>query len=260
MKNKSATRFVTTNIALVSTLLLFVEAARAVPSMYSLTGDWSNTLNPHGAWSYNYNNSPISMFQTFWWGQAGWCGNASDWGRWLGDGAILQGSSPAGMTDPWGNVVPPAHDWQPGDVILHALSVAYGGDSTFLNVTWTSPADGTIDISGRAWDAQIYSDRDMRWSLSVGGETFAERSSVRGLYRTDSSAQFASNLLGDHTLAGIPVARGDVVEFLLATQTYYGQFIGLEESIAFTPVPEPGPVALLAMGLLTCGWFRNRRS
>jgi hypothetical protein len=260
MKNKSTKRFITTNIAVASALLLLAGVARAVPSMYSLTGDWSNTLNPHGAWSYNYNNSPISVFQTFWWGQAGWCGNWSDWGRWLGDGAILQGSSPAGMTDPWGNVVPPAHDWQPGDVILHALSIAYGGDSTFLNVTWTSPADGTIDISGRAWDAQIYSDRDMRWSLGVGGETFAERSSVRGLYRSDSSAQFASNLVGNHTLAGIPVARGEIVEFRLATQTYYGQFVGLEEGIAFTPVPEPGPGVLLAAGILTYGWFRNRRS
>jgi hypothetical protein len=252
MKAKSTKRFATMNAAVVATLLLFAQTARAVPSVYSLNGDWSDTLNPHGAWACNYNSAPISVFQTFWWGQAGWGYN------WLGDGGILRGSSSAGMTDPFGAIVPPAHDWQPGDVVLHGLSIPYGGATTFLNVTWTSPADGTIDLIGRAWDAQIYADRDMRWSLTVGGETLAERSSVRGLYRTDSGAQFASNLLGGHTLTGIPVTQGEVVEFLLAAQTYYGHFLGLEETIAFTAVPEPGPAVLLAMGLLTYGWFRCR--
>ena len=253
MKHKAAKGIPATHIAVGATLLLLVQTASAAPATYSLNADWSNTLNPHGPWSYNYNGSPISTFMTFWWGQTGWGDN------WLGDGAIFLGPSPAGRTDPWGGVVPPAHDWQPSDVILSAVSIPYGGGSKFLNVTWTSPANGTIDITGRAWDAQVFADRDMRWSLTVGGQILAERSSVRGLYRTDSGAQFASNLLGNQTLTGIPVAEGEVVEFLLATQTYYGHFLGLEETIAFTRVPEPGPGVLLAMGLLAYGWSRNRR-
>ena len=88
--------------------------------MYSLAGDWSDTQNPSGPWSYNYNNSPIAIYQTFFWGQSGWSDNPSDYGRWLGDGAILKGFSPGGALTPWGDVVPPPHDWLPGDVMLHA--------------------------------------------------------------------------------------------------------------------------------------------
>jgi len=234
-------------------LLLIASPTFATPLIFNLNSDWSDTQNPAGAWSYNYNDTPISVYQTFWWGQAGWGNN------WLGDGAILRGSSPAGMLDPFGNIVPPAHDWQPGDVMLHALSIPYGGDSTFLNVRWTSPADGTIDITGRAWDGQIFSDRDVRWSLSVGGEVFAERSSVIGLYRTDLGAQFDSNLDGPHTLSGIHVTQGEVVEFQVATQTYYGHFVGLDETISLTAVPEPGSATLMGFAmLLICSASRFR--
>jgi hypothetical protein len=222
----------------------------AVQFVYTLGGDWSDTQNPHGAWSYNYNNSPIAVHQTFWWGQAGW-GTSS-----IGDGSILRGNPADGMTDPWGNTVPPAHDWQPGDVMMHALSIPYGGASTFLNVQWTSPMDGTIDILGRAWDGQIFSDRDVAWALIVGGEIVAQRSSTIGLYRTDAGAQFASNVTGGNSLQDIPVAQGDVVEFRVISQTYYGHFVGIEETITLTPVPEPGSASL---GAAILGVFMLRR-
>ncbi len=221
-------------------VLFFLAAAEAGPAAYNLTSDWSDAQNPNGAWSYNQNQAPITEFQTFWWGQAGWGYN------WLGDGGILRGTSPAGMTDPFGSVVPPAHDWQPGDVMLHALSVPYGGTSTFLNVTWTSPATGRIDIDGRAWDGQIYPDRDVGWSFTVGGEIFAQRSSVRGLYRTNEEAQLTSNLVGAHTLTGVPVTQGEVVEFRVAAQTFYGQFVGLELNIVPGQPFLPRPVLSLA--------------
>ncbi len=48
-------------------------------------------------------------------------------------------------------------------------------------------------------------------------------------------------------MTGIPVAQGEVVDFLVAAQTYYGLFVGLDENIAFTPIPEPnvGPQVIL---------------
>lgn len=194
---------------------------------YSLNADWSNTNNPNGVWSYNQNATPINTFQTFWWGQAGWGY------LWLGDGCVIKGSYPAGMNDPWGNPLEPAHDWRPGDVVIHGLSIPYGGDTTFVNITWTSPADGTIDISGRAWDAEIFADRDMSWTLIVGGETVAQRSSVRGIYRKDKSATFSANRVAKHPLTSIQVTQGEVVEFRVAATTYYGHFLGLQEQIRF---------------------------
>ena len=252
MNYSSRTRCHLTFVALASTLFLLSPAgtARADQFQYSLVNDFSNTQNPNGVWSYNYNAAPISVYQTFWWGEAGW-GNL-----WIGDGCIIRGSQPTG-TDPWGNPAGPSHDWQPGDVMMHALSMPYGGDTTFLNVTWTSPADGMIDISGRAWDGEILPDRDVAWSLMLNGQTIAQRSSVLGLYRSDAGAQFASNLVGNNSLTGIPVTQGEVLAFQVATDTYYGQFVGVQENITLTTVPEAGTFSLLVTGI--AGLMLGRR-
>jgi hypothetical protein len=208
-------------------LLLSTGTARASKTIYDLNGDWSNDQNPNGAWSYNWNDAPISQFQTFWWGQAGWGYN------WLGDGCVIKGSYFAGIIDPFGNLIEPAFDWQPGDVMMHALSLPYGGDSIFVNVRWTSPGDGWIEISGTAWDGEIFSDRDVAWMLIVGGNTIAQRQSVIGVHRDDAGARFDSNLLAGNSLKHIRVAAGDVVEFRVLTDTYYGHFVGINETITF---------------------------
>jgi hypothetical protein len=202
---------------------------------YDLNKDWSDVQNPNGAWSYNYNESPISIFQQMWWGQGAW-GNF-----WIGDGCIIKGSYFEGVTDPWGNVIGPAHDWQPGDVMMHALSVPYGGESTFLNVTWTSPAEGNIDITGRAWDGEIFADRDVAWMLIVGGKVIVQRSSVIGIYRTDDAAQFAANRAGHRSLKNIHVKQGEKVEFRVIAQTYYGHFVGVEAKIVLQSQRLPKP-------------------
>jgi hypothetical protein len=213
-------------IAAVATSLLLQSTSPAAAGHYSydLKDDFSTNQNPNGVWSYDYNDSPISTFQTFWWGESGW-GFSS-----LGDGAILKGNAPSG-TDPWGNPITPPHDWKPGDVMMHALSEPYGGLTTFLNVKWTSPAAGTIDITGRAWDGEIFPDRNVGWSLIVDGTIVAQRSSVRGLNRKDKGARFSANLVGNNELKNIPVAQGSVVEFRVATESYYGHFVGVEEKI-----------------------------
>jgi hypothetical protein len=167
------------------------------------------------------------VFQQFWWGQSGWGY------LWIGDGCIIKGSYFEGLTDPWGNPIGPAFDWQPGDVMMHALSLPYGGDSTFLNVKWTSPENSMIDIAGRAWDGEIFADRDVAWVLVVGGKTIAQRASVIGLHRADAGAQFDANLTGDNSLKHIRVNKGEVVEFRVMTDTYYGHFVGVEETITF---------------------------
>jgi hypothetical protein len=208
-------------------LLNLASTACAEESIYDLNRDWSNTQNPNGAWSYNQSITPIATFQQFWWGQSGW-GYLS-----IGDGCIIKGSYFAGLTDPWGNVIGPAFDWQPGDVMLHALSRPYNGETNFVNVKWTSPGDGFIDISGRAWDGEIFPDRDVAWSLIVAGQTVAQRKSTIGVRRDDPAAQFRSNLLEDQSLRNIRVRKGDVVEFRVVTATYYGHFVGVNETITF---------------------------
>lgn len=203
-----------------------VTAKPARTITYDLNADFSTISNPNGAWSFNDNNTPISTFRTFWWGEAGW----SDI-PYLGDGCIIKGN-PIPSPDPWGNVFA-ANDWQPGDVMMHALSIPYGGDSTFLNVKWTSPEEGRIDITGQAWDGEIFPDRDVAWQLRVDGKVIAQRSSVFGLTRDDLAADFQSNIVGRSRLSNLPVRTGTVVEFRVITDTYYGHFLGINETIQF---------------------------
>jgi len=212
-------------LVIVAGFMLCAHATLAGKATYILVNDWSSSSNPNGVWSYNHNATPISVFQPMWWGQAAW-GYSS-----LGEGCIIKGSYFEGITDPWGTVVGPAHDWQPGDVMMHAISKPYGGDTTFLNVRWTCPADGIIDISGRAWDGEIFQDRDMSWALLVRGQFVAQRSSLRGIYRNDAAAQFSSNVLYRNALKKLKVKQGDVVEFRVAAETYYGHFAGVDLTI-----------------------------
>jgi hypothetical protein len=123
---------------------------------------------------------------------------------------------------------------------MHATSVSYGGPSAYLDINWTAPGDGIISITGSAWDDGFYADRDANWWLSVGGTTIASHGSVYGLVRTDSAAQFSNNLLPGDSLTGITVTAGEVVEFAVATDTYVGHFVGVQEDITLnTSVPDP---------------------
>lgn len=215
-------------VIVVQALSSVANASQVSKCVYDLNANWSDDKNPNGVWSYNLGDSQISTHQTFWWGQAGWGY------MWIGDGCIIKGNYFQGATDPWGNVAGPAHDWKPGDVMMHALSIPYGGESTFLNVKWTSPADGLIDISGRVWDGTIAPDRDVAWQLIVGGKVIAQRSSVIGIFREEKRAQFSSNVVKKNSLKNIWVKAGDVVELRTITKTYYGHFVGVQETITLT--------------------------
>jgi hypothetical protein len=75
----------------------------------------------------------------------------------------------------------------------------------------------------------------MSWSLIVGGQTVAQRSSIRGIFRKDKEARFSKNQTGKHSLSSIPVSQGEVVEFRVVASTYYGHFVGVQEQILFRP-------------------------
>jgi hypothetical protein len=162
---------------LVAAVLFIGGTARA--GNYSLAGDWSDTANPNGTWSLNSGSMVMTEYNSYPGGNNTWNFN--------------------GSTNPSWNKVTTAEDghaWldrQAGDVIAQAAW--YSSDRT--NVTWTSPASGTITITGRSWDAlgDLYEGaRDGDWALELNGVAIAERSSIYGLTRNAEGATFAENL------------------------------------------------------------------
>lgn len=213
-------------------------AAVAFAGVYHLGSDFSTTQNPNGVWSYNQGGTPISMQMD---GSGIGLSYLVGWGYDSGmDSSITQVTA---APDPFW------HDLQAGDVVVHTAS--YGGGD--MSITWTSPGVGKIDVAGSAWDAYFDPGRDSSWRLFVGGTLVAERDTIYGTYRTDTTASFANNLLGGQQLTGISVVAGDVLEFLpVKTPTSpYGHFMGVDLNVDFTPIPEPASFAAVAgIGLL----------
>lgn len=203
--------------------------------IYDLTAEFSQIANPNGPWTYEMDGAPITATLP-----GGWGYYASY------DASITQAGSSFGL------------DAKPGDILMHAPSAGHG---TTLEIVWTSPGTGTIDISGAAWGADFFQDRDATWWLSVDGVTIASRGSVYGLLRTDLAADFASNLLSGGSLTDLNVETGDVVKFSVAATTYYGHFVGIEEKIAFSPsipsVPDAGstfPLFVASVSMLAASF------
>jgi hypothetical protein len=222
---KMKTKTITSAFAIV---FATVSSALGGSTTYNLTSQFSTTSNPNGVWSYDENNVVLTQTQqnsAF----SGW-GNISDF-----DSSIDVVTSPIG-----------GFDSQVGDIVMHAPSTPYGGPSAYMDINWTSPANGVISITGSAWDDQFDVGRDANWWLSVGGTTIASRGSVYGLQRSDPGAQFSNNVLPTDSLTDIDVTAGEVVEIAVAADTYYGHFVGVQEDITLT-TPDAGSSSSLVM-------------
>jgi hypothetical protein len=203
-------------VAVVAALLAPASLAHA-GTLYNVGVDWSLEANPSGPWSYNQGTTALPFVQV-------------DWGGVTGETFWTTTSS--GVVPPaWAKAVTTrgADHWEPGDVIGHSTTPP----GTTANITWTSPAAGTITISGRAWDAEHIPGRDDAWRLRVAGDLVAERASIVGVARSDTGALFSGNLVAGKTLAGLPVAKGDTVVFEIQATTATGHFVGVDLTIDY---------------------------
>lgn len=173
-------------------LVVMIQTAAAHGINYNLKNDWSDMQNPNGPWTLNIGSTAMTnhMYRYY-----------SESNVWDVDGSSNPSWAKTYVTGGW-------NDRQSGDIIAQA----WWFGSTKTNVTWTSPGDGLIDISGKNWDA-YGGNRDGGWSLDINGVTFAQRVGILNLKRDQYGASFADNLLAGKSLSGIPVQAGDVVMF-----------------------------------------------
>jgi len=200
-------------------VIALLAVCEMVPAadFYDLKDDFNVSSNPNGAWSYVWNTSPITRSDS----------HGDDWIEWgyvaSHDGSIMQWFSDRD-----------AHDWKSNDIVIHTLSPAYGGGSTYAGVVWTSSDGGYISIVGRAWDAGFGSGRNANWTLTAAGDLMASRNGVFGLYRNDDDAQFSNNVLAGKSLADIPISAGEKVYFLTQTTSTWGHWMGVDMTVIFS--------------------------
>ena len=166
----------------IGTLLEGTQAQVAVPPapaqlpkrIAELQADWSNQENPHtaafGTWSYNQGLQPMPFVRK--------------WAA-LPAGGIINGWGPAanqpGDMLPFIFQVPPnpdapdlGTDLQPGDILLHSTDSGNGPRNGPANITWTSPINGIVTVSGALWPTKRFG-RLNGWTLTrvTAGDTKA---------------------------------------------------------------------------------------
>jgi hypothetical protein len=244
-----------TYLIVFSLVLASASQMRAGTIRYDLAANWSNTSNPNGPWSYNGGNNPLP-FQANWdpTNDAGFDGIQPAW--------AVAPQPPAGSST-HGDQIPlwlqsvgnstPGFDMPAGKVIVHSWDPLNGApDSDPANVTWTSPIDGTVVISGDTWLARKTLGRSNDFALSLNGTALTDGT-------VTSSDDFTSSTpesFGDFTET---VHVGDVVKFQVtqAVDSPAGEFEGVDLTIVattLTVVPEPSSFVLVNVGALLLGW------
>jgi hypothetical protein len=179
---------------------------------WDLAGDWSDTANPNGAWSYRDDTGVAMPHQsaTVGLGPAGW--------------ATTTSAPPS--------LFKPAVPWYDFDIPVGRV----GGHGPW-RVRWVSPIDGEIVISGDIW--QLFEPtRIMSWSLAQNGAVFTTGTVTYGQASSGAPLSFASGSGGVAALTQT-VATGDVIEFRVWAATTTNTFVGTDLTItgsSSTPV------------------------
>jgi 6-phosphogluconolactonase (cycloisomerase 2 family) len=229
--------------------------ATAAPGLsFSLSGDWTNTTNPNGPWSYNQGNTPLPL--------------VADWTA--ADSAFVGCNQPAwAPSNVGGNFLPAlmnanactANDLgidpvnglanvAPGDIVTHTVDPFNGNPGNGVaNFLFTLPAgdDGQYEIRGFVWDAGLFfgTSRPQDWKLLINGVQMA--ASVLSGVVSHSEAQ-AFDFLADLT-------AGDTVELQLFEDPTAGAgfFVGTNMSINRVALPAAKGFAYVANCTSTCG-------
>lgn len=231
-------------------LLPFGMMAQAATS-YDLAGDFSNALNPNGAWSFTLGGVPLAhvfpvnngnpfmpVTQNGYWSTGNnLYANSPDVIR------ATQSGTAAGET---------ANDFLAGDVIIHSPNP--GSSSSPLLLSWTAPTDGQLQYSAAVWYAHSLVSRSNSVQLVLNGTVLDQRV-------IDNSSN--RSLPGLSATGALGVKAGDVLSlsFVASAGQTYGSVDGVAETLNFTSsVPEPTSWALaLAGGALMLGVRQRSR-
>ncbi len=215
-------------------LLLTIGLSPARAQNYNLGLDWSDAANPNSVWAYRQGVTNLSS--------GTWAFDFTSQPAWLGANPAVwfRAQSTAGF------------DVQVGDVVTHSSS----GASPLVNVTWTSPNGGTIDIIGGVWMIRDIG-RAGTWLLRHNGSLLSQGSLSSG-DPFNRANPFNLDAGSGGALDNLTVSAGDVIE-LSFQATGTGDYNGVNLAITLTAVPEPSALLLGGLAATALGCMAVRR-
>jgi hypothetical protein len=210
--------------AQLSTTTSAANRAPATTTTYSLDGNWSDSENPNGTWTYRQGASSLPSVPAF-------------------DFAGTVGMTPQPAWAPsnkTGDFLPAwfkvrsaltGFDWQIGDVVVHTTDGSNGANSGVANVTWVSPGAGTVTISGGLWEVRDIG-RSNQWEVTHDGTSVAKGELLSGDGHGRSNPETFSK-------SALAVKSGDVLQMTVTKLSNFGDIVGIKWSIQFTPTPPP---------------------
>jgi hypothetical protein len=193
--------------------------------VYDLGGDWSEIRNPSGVWTYREGTNPLPHVSSWEGSMSSFASAQPGWAR--------SESSPSRIPFWFRSSATPtfAHDWLPGDVVIHSRDDANGIGSGTGNVIWTSPLSGVLTVHGALWMGRDIG-RSNQWSLWLNQTLLSSGSVSSGdPYSRADPLDLASGSGGSSALVDLPVSPGDVLMLALEKTSLYGDFVGVELTI-----------------------------
>jgi len=245
---------------------LVIPVEMRASTTWNLQADWSNAVDPNGAWSYrDVSGNLFTLFQAntaatspFWNTVAAVSGVGGT--RWTSDTAGAAGVSQ--MSNPaWTNPESPfgtGVDWP----VSAIGGVAY-------DIRWTAPSDLIISVSGDVWKmrndppGRLGPDQQtLTFELNGGSPQFTN---IPVTSRAQSPYTFAT-AYGSAFLQNILVIKGTTLDFIVQGMDINNpsDFIGMDLNIVGSApppgyAPEPGTVGCMLAGLTALGLFARRR-
>ena len=230
MQNRAALA----SLVFTTSVLLFDRCDAVSTVIFDVTDDWNDSLNPNGVWSLvagNLNLPAVADMETT--GLDSW--------------SLIQPGFNAPALSPVFDLAPAWFratgsftgfgqpvDWLAGDIVVHTSR----NDSFPGAVVWTSPGDGTIDVAGAVWEAREIG-RSNNWTLDLNSSVIASGTISSGdAFSRNAPQSLASGAANAGDLEGLSVLSGDSVRLEFQRIGSGEDYVGVDFSVAFTPIPE----------------------
>ena len=230
VRQSRAAKLLTLSLAIA--LLVFSPCGLyAANIVFDIADDWSDTQNPNGVWSYNgAPGLPITTLQsdydptrTFFSGeQPAWAaapfqlpGHVPFWAK--SRGLALK---PDSMPD---------LDFPSGRVGMHGSNTANSG------VTWTSPVDGVVDISGGVWQMSKEGGhffRSAQINLRLNGLLLTSVNVAwNDSFTSANPLDLSDGSGGEAAILNLPVKAGDVLTLEVVKTSSIATLVGVDLTI-----------------------------